>query len=747
MALFDEMKRSPLSRSAAAFGRSPGASPLQGGYSEKEILEKAVKVADGRWGVAFGLFITIDPEQGAPCWIASGFPLKSKRMAKRVLSEASLLDQLQKKRKPIFWADPETPSVLIPLSRKIIPFGIVCFVLKRPVWNQADFSSAGEIAWQAGTAIRSLRQLRERARALIRWDHFRGILAEISMERQPHPLFRKIVLRGIEFLGFDSGEVALWDPTQGSFIVQAAVNMPTGSEGTTFRMGEGISGMAARTGRTMILHRERSAASLPEGARTRPYQLKVGTPLRIGGRTLGSLAFQAKSKTKRISEQDRLFLEALADHAAIAVENAGFLDLNRKELAEAEMLRKTGVELSAEWDRSRLLETILRRGLSHSGLDVGWLALWDVEQGYLKVERGVHVSPGFLGKKIKLGEGLIGRAVQERKMIAVDPGLRGGEALFEEVRKLSLESVIVSPLIWKKKILGALCLGARDPDRRISQQERKIVEAFSQHAAAALANVSLFELLRGEKEQCQRNLGARMEELTLLHQEQARKEKLAALGQIVGSVNHELRQPLEVITNATYYLKMQLDRNEIGPIKKEFERFLTIISDECQSATELVNELLDFTRKKEAVSIRVDLNQLLENLLQRVQPPEKVRIRRRFSRKPPIVFIDPIQVSRSLSNFILNGIQAMTQGGVLEVTTRLIRKSVEVVIHDTGEGIAPENMSRIFEPLFTTKARGVGLGLPLAKQYIEANHGEINVESRVGIGTTFRVSFPRLEAA
>ncbi|WDT79259.1 MAG: ATP-binding protein [Candidatus Manganitrophus sp.] len=254
-------------------------------------------------------------------------------------------------------------------------------------------------------------------------------------------------------------------------------------------------------------------------------------------------------------------------------------------------------------------------------------------------------------------------------------------------------------------------------------------------------------MLRGEKEQYRRDLEAHLEELNLLQQELARKEKMAALGQIVGNVNHELRQPLEVITNAAYYLKMQLDRNEIGPIKKEFERFLTIISDECQSATDLVNELLDFTRKKEAVSIRVDLNQLLESLLQRAPLPETVRIKRRFSRKIPMVFIDPIQVSRALGNFILNGIQAMTQGGTLEVATHLTRKSVEVVIHDSGEGIAPENMRRIFEPLFTTKARGVGLGLPLAKQYIEANHGEINVESRVGIGTTFRVSFPRLQAA
>ncbi len=740
------MKKSHPSRSTAAFNLPSGAAPSQGEYSEKEILENAVKVADARWGVAFGLFIMSDPEHPPPRWIASGSPLNAGRAAKRILADASLLDQLRKKRKPTFWADPKTPSVLIPLSRRIAPFGVVCFVLKRAVWNRADFAAAAEIAWQAGAAIQSLHQLREKERALVRWDGFRRIISEISAEQQPPALFKKIVRQGIVFLGFDSGEISLWDPAQSRFIVQAAVNMPTGSEGATFRMGEGISGMAARTGRTIVLHRERSSASLPEGSGPQSYQVKVGTPLRIGDRTLGSLSLQTKSATKRISEQDRFFLEALADQAAIAIENVGSLDSSRKELADAELLRKTGIELGAGLDRPRLLEAILHRGVSLSGLDVGWLALWDSEEGSLRVEKGIHVPPGFLGKKIKAGEGLVGRAVQERKILSVDPGIRGEEALFEEARQLSLESAIVAPMIWKKNVLGVLCFGTRAPGRRISQQGRKTVEAFSHDAAAALTNVSLFESLRGEKEQYQRDLEARLEELNLLRQELTRKEKMAALGQIVGNVNHELRQPLEVITNAAYYLKMLLERNNVGPIKKEFERFLTIISDECQSATELVNELLDFTRKKEAVSIRVDLNQLIENLLQKVQLPEKVRIKRRFSRKAPMVFIDPIQIARALSNFILNGIQAMTQGGTLEVTTHLTRKSVEVIIHDSGEGIAPENMRRIFEPLFTTKTRGVGLGLPLAKQYIEANHGEINVESRVGIGTTFRLSFPRLQA-
>ncbi|WDT79258.1 MAG: hypothetical protein MPW14_19225 [Candidatus Manganitrophus sp.] len=195
-----------------------------------------------------------------------------------------------------------------------------------------------------------------------------------------------------------------------------------------------------------------NALPLPgQGRKGAPYQVKVASPLRIGGRTLGSLSLQAKSAAKRISDQDRFFLEALADQAAIAVENARSLDLNQKELAEAEMLRRTGIELSAGLDRSRLLETILHRALTLSGLDIGWIALWNSEQGCLKIEKGVHLPQALLGKKIKIGEGLVGRAVQERKVLFVDPGLKGGEPLCEATRQLSLESAIAAPILWKRE--------------------------------------------------------------------------------------------------------------------------------------------------------------------------------------------------------------------------------------------------------------------------------------------------------
>jgi signal transduction histidine kinase len=162
------------------------------------------------------------------------------------------------------------------------------------------------------------------------------------------------------------------------------------------------------------------------------------------------------------------------------------------------------------------------------------------------------------------------------------------------------------------------------------------------------------------------------------------------------------------------------------------------------NTTDLVNELLQFTRKKDAVPLGVDLNKLLESQLQKIQLPEKVKVKRRFDPNLPMISADPVQLSRSFYNILVNGIQAMPRGGVLRLSTESSGGWVVAVVQDAGVGIPSGNLEKIFEPLFTTKAKGVGLGLALVKEYIEANQGQVKVESKEGAGTTFRISFPSI---
>lgn len=418
----------------------------------------------------------------------------------------------------------------------------------------------------------------------------------------------------------------------------------------------------------------------------------------------------------------------------------------RRQSAPFEIFQKSVQEIHAGLNLATVLKQVLRYGIKLSRMESGWILLWNEEEECLITKMVMNAPDALIGKKLKVGEDLPGRAMQEQRTVIA--GRYGpGSVLFSGPLAGLVGTFVAVPLIRQEKAIGILCVGAKEPDKFLPKETQDLIDSFSRHAALAIVNAATFHSLQLLNEELEQKMEGITQESNSLREEMLRKGKLAALGQIVGSVNHELRQPLEVITNAVYYLKTQLERNDIGPIKKDFERFLNIISEECVNTTDLVNELLNFTRKKEIVPHGVDLNQLLESILQKIEIPHKVRVKKQFDPDLPLVYADPAQLSRGFYNILLNGIQAMPKGGVLQVSTESSGESVSLTIQDSGIGISPEHMKKIFEPLFTTKSKGIGLGLSLVKEYIEANQGQMKIQSKEGIGTTFRVSFPSMPAA
>lgn len=573
-------------------------------------------------------------------------------------------------------------------------------------------------------------------------DSFYKRVAAISAERHPAKVFKLAIQGGIDLLGVDSGGLALWDEARRCLVLRAVQNMPAGFEGTPFQPDEGIVGKAFQTGETVV--DESSPPFGPEKAKKKPDRAMIAAPLRMGDRITGVLMFQAVSSDQRISEQDRSTLTAWAEHAAAAIRNALLFDAAQRRLARMEMVEKSAREIHSSMNLSTVLKATLRHEIKFSQAESGWILLWNEKEGALSVRAVMNAPDAMIGEKLRLGEDLPGRAAQERKTVVARAGDIGESALFSGARTGLFGTLAAVPLIRREKLIGVLCVGVKETDQEIHQEVREDLEFLAQHAAIAIFNADAFHALdRSNGELAQKAEGAARES-NALREQMVRREKLAALGQIVGSVNHELRQPLEVITNAVYYLKTQLERNDIGPLKKDFERFLKIISDESVNMTDLVNELLNLTRKKDVVPLGIDLNKLIESLLLKTQVPNKVKIKTRFDPALSMIYADPVPLSRAFYNILLNGIQAMPKGGSLQISTGESNGSVTVAIQDSGVGISAENLEKIFEPLFTTKTKGVGLGLSLVKEYIEANQGRIEVQSEKGAGTTFRVSFPSM---
>ena len=222
-----------------------------------------------------------------------------------------------------------------------------------------------------------------------------------------------------------------------------------------------------------------------------------------------------------------------------------------------------------------------------------------------------------------------------------------------------------------------------------------------------------------------------------------RQERLATLGQLAGSIAHELRNPLGVISNATTFLSMiQL---EVDPKVKEY---LEIIQSETKISEKIISDMLDFARIQVVERKPISVSNVIQNALVRYPSPKTVSVEVEIPEDLPLMFVNGHHIEQVLGNLLLNAYQAMPGGGKIKISAELIRvgeleeEKIRLTVSDTGEGISPENLGKIFEPLFTTKAKGIGLGLPVCRKFIEANHGEISAISKINEGTTFVIVLP-----
>jgi PAS domain S-box-containing protein len=230
----------------------------------------------------------------------------------------------------------------------------------------------------------------------------------------------------------------------------------------------------------------------------------------------------------------------------------------------------------------------------------------------------------------------------------------------------------------------------------------------------------------------------RTRELREIQEQLIRQERLATLGQLAGSIGHELRNPLGVISNAIYFLKMT-QPNASDKVRE----YLDIIEKEARTSDKIVTDLLDFTRIKSIDRQSAFVSELIHQTLNRFLVPPSVDVTLDIQPDLPPIFADPHHVVQILGNLTTNACQALpSTGGQMVISAALDADMVAISVRDNGMGIMPENLGKIFEPLFTTKIKGIGLGLAVSRKLAEANGGRIEVESEAGKGSTFTVYLP-----
>ena len=224
-------------------------------------------------------------------------------------------------------------------------------------------------------------------------------------------------------------------------------------------------------------------------------------------------------------------------------------------------------------------------------------------------------------------------------------------------------------------------------------------------------------------------------------EELVRAEKLAAVGKLAAGVAHEINNPMAIIRGNAELLQLAIPTE--NPSREEVD----IIAQQVGRVEQIVAGLLQFARKERRNTGSTDVRKMLDEILSQIRhqaPLDRIIIHREYSPCLPEVEGDPYQLRQVFTNLILNAIQAMPDGGILTVTTATdeLSGTCQVLVSDTGCGIAQEHLEQIFNPFFTTKSSGTGLGLAVSYGIIKEHGGEIAVTNREGAGAVFQVTLP-----
>jgi two-component system NtrC family sensor kinase len=297
----------------------------------------------------------------------------------------------------------------------------------------------------------------------------------------------------------------------------------------------------------------------------------------------------------------------------------------------------------------------------------------------------------------------------------------------DTMAKLGAE--ISLPIISKERLVGILNLGHKEDKSLYSDEDLELLSTLANQAAIAIENARLYENLKQSQDTLRR------------------ADRLSSLGLLTAGLAHEIRNPLVAIRTFTQLLPERYDDAEFR------EGFQGLALKEVDRICGLITELLSFARPSKPNVAPENVNDVVDNIARILESQAKeknVEIGRDFGVDLPKVWIDREQMKQVFMNLILNAIQAMKDGGAITIATRAVTRNetqpagefVQVEIKDTGVGIPTENLQHIFDPFFTSKDEGSGLGLAVSHQIVQEHGGFVTVESTVGKGTSFFVHVP-----
>ena len=414
-----------------------------------------------------------------------------------------------------------------------------------------------------------------------------------------------------------------------------------------------------------------------------------------------------------------------------------------------------GIDQKRQDEDRRELETMLRFGaLVNSSLDIEsvldhamqWSEEFmdaeassvfelDEEAGelFVRLARGEKKEP-VRGIRVRLGEGIAGRvAATGKPVVAQDVGREQAFSdQFDRKTGFKTKSMICVPLIVRNRPVGALQVINKKGGKKFSQTDLELLTGMAQQIAVALENAKLYHRLQARFRLTEKELKKAQEKLI-------RTERLSAMANLVQGVAHEIRNPVMTIGGFARRIKTKADCPEgIG-------RYAEIILEETGRLELLVQQVREFALMQTA---DLKLNRI-EAVIEEVYKQAEARathlgmqVDLQMEEDLPLLRLDCDQLAKALLHVVWNGLEAMAPGGTLEIRVAKNEKYLELSVTDTGRGIQEEHIDSVYDPFFTSKTRGAGLGLTMAHQIVMNHKGEIRIDSQEGRGTTVSIRLP-----